>query len=409
MRKHMPQVLLVGVMACLLAFPAGAGEREPIEVLRSDAPYKAKQRACRTLSRHGGSDSVPALARLLDDEKLSHMARYALERIPGPEADRALREKLDETSGDIRAGIIKSLEVRGDRKAIPQLIGLLDAENQVVSGAAARALGRFATPEATAALEDAIGRADLSEEQIHAFADGLLSCAESFAEQGDSDRAVALYEKLLEHPDAPQPVHTAALRGVALNRGGIDGLQPVLDALHAENERMFGAAIRAVREMGSGDEVSEALTDELTDLSEIRQVRLIQALGERRDMVAGPALMELAQKGSVDVRVAAIRALTRIGYEDALDMVQTFAWRGEGKLAEAARDSLAYFPASAADEALEGMLDHQSVEARGVAVSLIRQGGLPDPAPVLMQVAETDKSREVRLAALKAVRSVAGP
>ncbi len=403
MRKHTLHALLLAVLAVAVALPAHAAQDDPIEVLKSDASYKEKQQACRTLSRHGGPEAVSALKPLLDDKKLSHMARYALERIPGPEADRALRDMLDETSGDVRAGIIKSLEVRGDTKAIPQFIDLLDADDPVVSGAAARALGRFATPEATKALEEAVGRSGLSETQMHAFADGLLSCAESLAKHGETEHAAELYGQLLDHPDAPQVVRTGALRGLAAARGE-EALPRVVDALHSDTKRMFGAGIRAAREMGGGADVSDELARELSDLSALKKVRLLKALGERGHVAAGPAIMDLVKEGTADVRVAAIKALTRIGYEDALDAMQNLAWKAEGQVARAARDSLAYFPTPAGDRALKDMLSHDSTKAQLVAVKLISKGGLAEPADELMSVADSDRDAEVRLAALKALR-----
>ena len=59
----------------------------------------AKDFVCRKLAIIGTAESVPALAALLPDKDLSHMARYALERIPAPEAAKALREALAKTSG----------------------------------------------------------------------------------------------------------------------------------------------------------------------------------------------------------------------------------------------------------------------------------------------------------------------
>ena len=53
-------------------------------VLKSDAPHKEKADACRQLSIIGTKDVIAPLAALLYDEKLSHMARYGLEPIPGP-------------------------------------------------------------------------------------------------------------------------------------------------------------------------------------------------------------------------------------------------------------------------------------------------------------------------------------
>ena len=77
------------VIAALLAAAAayGAQEDQLIAVLKSDATLKAKADACRELARVGTKQAIPALAALLGDEKLSHMARYALEPIRDPAVD----------------------------------------------------------------------------------------------------------------------------------------------------------------------------------------------------------------------------------------------------------------------------------------------------------------------------------
>ena len=49
-----------------------------------EASAEAKELACRQLALIGDAQAVPALARLLPDPRLSNMARFALERIPGP-------------------------------------------------------------------------------------------------------------------------------------------------------------------------------------------------------------------------------------------------------------------------------------------------------------------------------------
>ena len=54
-------------------------EKALLGVLTSDAKYAGKQYVCRELSLVGTDQSVPVLAKMLTDEKLSDMARYALE------------------------------------------------------------------------------------------------------------------------------------------------------------------------------------------------------------------------------------------------------------------------------------------------------------------------------------------
>ena len=68
-------------------------------VLPTEASRAAKDYVGRKLAIIGTAESVPALATLLPDKDLSHMARYALERIPAPEAAKALRDALAKTSG----------------------------------------------------------------------------------------------------------------------------------------------------------------------------------------------------------------------------------------------------------------------------------------------------------------------
>ena len=89
-----------------------------IAVLKSDAPQKEKADACRELARIGTKDAVAPLAALLADEKLSHMARYGLETIPDPSVDKALREAAGKLQGRLLVGVIGSIGVRRDTKAV---------------------------------------------------------------------------------------------------------------------------------------------------------------------------------------------------------------------------------------------------------------------------------------------------
>ena len=77
-------------------------------------------------------------------------ARYALERISGPEADAAFRDALPSLTDTLKAGLIGSIGVRGDSAAKSALAALKDAaaEPAIVRDAATRALARLATAKA---------------------------------------------------------------------------------------------------------------------------------------------------------------------------------------------------------------------------------------------------------------------
>ena len=100
-------------------------EAKLIAVLTSNADATAKADACRDLARIGTPAAVPALAALLADDKLAHMARYGLETVPGPAVDDALRAPLGKLKGRLLAGVIGSIGVRHDVNAVGALAGLL--------------------------------------------------------------------------------------------------------------------------------------------------------------------------------------------------------------------------------------------------------------------------------------------
>ena len=76
-----------------------AAEARLAAALGSDCTVDCKRELCRRLRTMGTARSVPALAALLTDEALSHMARFALGYMQAPEALAALRDALGKTSG----------------------------------------------------------------------------------------------------------------------------------------------------------------------------------------------------------------------------------------------------------------------------------------------------------------------
>src|SRR5262245_44293482 len=86
-------------------------ERRLAEVLKTDVSRDAKDFVCRKLMIIGSAASVATLASLLSDKDLAHMARFALERIPAPEAAQAMRDALPKLSGSLKIGVIGSLGV----------------------------------------------------------------------------------------------------------------------------------------------------------------------------------------------------------------------------------------------------------------------------------------------------------
>lgn len=179
-------------------------------VLSTDAPRSAKDYACRKLMLIGTAACVPALSALLADKDLSHMARYALERIPAAEAGAALRDALAKVNGELKIGVLTSLGARGQRENVGAIAQELGASDPAISRAAALALG--AIPGGTSAA--ALDKSKVAEgEPTVAATDAKLACAEGLLATGKKSEALAVY-KSLAGEGQPKHVRLAATRGM---------------------------------------------------------------------------------------------------------------------------------------------------------------------------------------------------
>ena len=111
-----------------------------------DASQFAKAKACQRLAVVGAPSAVPALAKLLDDPRLAHYARTALEPMPADAADQALREALRRLEGGLLVGVINSIGVRRDPLALAGLAQLRQSDDQPVRDAATAAINRIRRP-----------------------------------------------------------------------------------------------------------------------------------------------------------------------------------------------------------------------------------------------------------------------
>ncbi len=409
--------LAAALLAATTAAASAATEAQLLAVLKSNATQKEKVDACRELARVAGKQSVPVLAALLGDEKLSHMARYALETIPDPSVDDALRDALGKLQGRPLLGVIGSLGVRRDAKAVGAIAKLLTNADDKLAQAAARALGQIGTPEAASALSSALRHEQtrLKANELFestplpgapaAVCEGLFRCAESLAAAGQGAESQAIYDDLRGLRYAPQQVRAGALRGAILARQK-EGIPLMLEAIRGKDHVRTAAAARTAMEM-PGPEVTAALASELPKLPAEKQVLLIDTLGYRGDASAGPALLALASKGPDNVRLAAIHNLTHLGYTPALTLLAELSLADNAELAAAARACLGSFPGKDADAAILALLAHKEAKVRRLAVEMVGQRNFTQSACSLLKAA-ADDDESVRIAALNALRDQAG-
>jgi hypothetical protein len=110
--------------------PAAEIEKRFADFLKSDATIAGKDYICRQLSLIGSPASVPVLAGMLDSAETVEMARYALERIPGDAALEALRNALPKAPDKAKPGIVNTLGLRRDARAVPAIAKLTGSSDR---------------------------------------------------------------------------------------------------------------------------------------------------------------------------------------------------------------------------------------------------------------------------------------
>ncbi|HOX39259.1 MAG TPA: DUF1080 domain-containing protein [Candidatus Brocadiia bacterium] len=373
-------------------------EKRLAAVLQSEATSDCKEFVCRQLRVIGAAHSVPALAALLPDAKMSHMARYALEAIPGPESLAALREAVSKTDGATRIGIINSLGVRRDREAVGQLIELLRDQDPATADAAASSLGLIGGEDVPGAL--AVARRTDNVLLRHSATDALLKCGDIAFSEGRKDEAAAIYEKLYADWE-PRTVRIAALRGILTCRGE-DGMPLALEALKGNDPQLQSVVLERIRNL-KGGKITAAMADAVPGAEPITQVMLLTALAERGDAAARPCAVACLQSKNAGVRAAAVRALAVLGDASVIPLLGKLAVTAAGDEADALKLTLASLRGKDVNKALVAACEGADADARALFCRALSARMAVEETPALLRLAAEDKEGSVRLAALDAL------
>lgn len=361
-----------------------------IAFLKGGATLAGKDFVCRQLSLMGSEASVPVLSGMLLKADTAEMGRFALERIPGPAVDRALRAALAATSGKTRIGIINTLGVRRDAASVTLLRPLALGTDAATAGAAWFALAGIADAGAVKVLEAALAKNGNA-------TTAYLKAAGALAARGNTAAALPIYKKV--YAGGPAPMRAAALQGLAA-AGGAESSAVLVQALSDNDARVQAIAI---------DHLSPAqLAAELPKLNETGQVRALGTLAYKGDSSAQPAFLAAFKNPSKPVRLAALNGIGSIGNASAIPPLADAAATGDDAEQAAARASLGRLPGKDADQAIvqaipgaEGKIKLELIRAAG-------ERGTAAAGPILLKMA-TGGSDDVRRESLRALRDTGSP
>ena len=388
--------IVLSSVSSLWAQASPATEAELIAVLQSEAAPAEKAITCKRLAVVGTEASVPELAKLLTDEQLASWARIALEAIPAPAADEALRTAAGSLDGLLLVGVVNSIGVRADAEAVELLTGLLQHEDATVASSAAVALGRIGGETATQTLRDALAGAP--EGVRSAVAEACVLCAERALADGQADVATAIYDQVRE-ADVPKQRVVEATRGAILARGD-EGVPLLIEQLRSADKGLFQIALSTAREL-PGDKIDAALAEELPNIAPFRAPALIATMADRPETVVLAAIEEAAASGPQPVRLAAIAALGRVGDESCLDALLEIAGGDDAELSATAKQALAVLSGDGVNEAIVGRLESAEGAVYLATIELIGARRIDAVEPLLAALDHADKN--VRAAALSSL------
>lgn len=368
----------------------------------------ARLAVCRQLRLVGSERSAAALGQWLLRDETSDMARYALEKIPGPAADKTLLDALKAAGNNIRPGIISSLGQRKVKEAVEALAPLLYDQDAVLASAAAVSLGKTGGSDAAAALGEAFDktREPLKTEIAHS----LLRLAGEFLSVRDFPSADRIFGKLLDPqpPLLPAAIRRAALKGKILAAEREDASRLIVDTLTGGPQEFHDCAIGLVPVIFKEAEIAPLL-DLLKTLPESGQVQLLSVLmNYPKDTVRG-AVLAAAASPHPAVRVEALKSLAKAGDAATVRFLAERAAAARGEEQLAARESLWALPGEDIDAAvLFGLAGYPGEDVKTEIIRAVGERRISAGKGHLMTLAGSGSTKN-RLEAAKALKAVASP
>ena len=377
-------------------------ETRLIAVLQGTATDLAKDYACRQLALAGSDACVPAVAALLPNPRLSHLARYALEGLGSPAAATSLREMLGKTEGRQLVGVVISLGRLADTEAVAPIAALLATENAELREVALVALGRIGTVPAAAALQEFAGRAPEALRAV--LVDAELDAADSLCQQGQYATAVAICESL--QTSDSERVRAAAFRGLIAAKPA-ESLTMILAGLAAEEPWKQAVAADCLVQLQRPEELS-TIAAAVPNLPIPGKIATFVSLKDRCDPSVRAVALKSLDEPDVAVRTAALTALIASGTaKDVPTLIGLAATATDLAIRDAAFETLRLMPAVGTNQALLALMD-QDTDLQPVAVRCALARRSPMFVPSFLKAAESANAA-IRRQAFMALEIMATP
>ena len=353
------------------------------------------QLMCKRLGVYGTPEAVPAVASKLGDPEKCQAARNALEEMPFEEALAALRNSVGMLDDPVlKAGVIDSLGMRRDAKAVDILLPLLDSPEPLVADAAMFALARIADPSYIDRMV-ALGAKDAKCAHL------ALMYGEFLRRNECEPEALKVFRALAEN--APAPYFKEAAIFQILLKETSDSVMETYACIVDGDDSACRAALRAAQYVKS-DAMCETLAKAFDAAPESRKAAIVAGLGDQGGSVAQPVLLKAIGSENPEVQAAAAKAFKSFSTPEGMEKMIDAALAGSDVLKAQTVAAIRNFD-SGVDPAILALLDRDP-ERQKIGAELAGAHKIAAARPKLLELAHSDDSG-VGAAAMAALGSIA--
>jgi HEAT repeat protein len=375
-----------------------------IQKLDAKTPNTARLWLLKQLQQIGRGECVDAVAAVLEDKdaEVHDAAVRCLAVNPAPEATAKLVAKLPTTTGKFRVGLVNALGYRADKTAVDALAKELTGADNATGLAAARALGKIATPEAGAVLDAARAK---TKGQLHQeIADAWLRCADRWMSDGKTEAAAAVY-KALNTKEESRPVRLAALEGTLKSAGDKAG-DLVLQMMNGDDADARDIATGIIEDLSPN--ALKTVAQGLAKLPAGSQVAVLGALASRGDKSQASVALAAAKSDNESIKRAGLLALGKLGDATVVPFLLE-SLKAKANLASAAKQSLTQIPGLPVDELIvTAMAKEKTADLHIQLIDVLETRRAAAAVTALLNDAQGEDAA-VRKRAMRALQQLAEP
>jgi len=375
------------------------------KILQSNLNNPQKTRVINLLNFSGDKSSIPHLSVFLNDPALCHPACQALVAINTSQSGEAMEQRISQVSDQNRITLIKSLGDLGYTPAATEIMTYADKTKKELHLVTVYALAKMGYPAASSLFD--IDYSEYNSEDLAYLTSLYLLWIENIK---DNDQA-ASHLRAIINDDSGKYKSNIKINALAelLNRLNRKAMADLSTFIKSGDQKSRIAALEMATKTDDKFIIS-GLVDLLKDVEPTIQSDIIYTFGRRHYTSTYSVILDHLKSDSQQVRITSVNALA--GYDpdkQTVDLLLSNLSKMEDKKELIAyKSALHQIPGDLYISDMASGMENYSTNAKVCALGILRERQAKSASSAILK-ALNDDSLSVRIAAIKALETLAGP